>query len=94
MAPPSILGAKLRPNSPQPISFLNVNMRLTENTAERANGDVACPGYNRDVNDLSKSPRELDMAGALAGFEESSRFKTALGLADGLRIKPPQPQPQ
>ena len=57
-------------------------MRLTENTAERANGNVAFPGYNRDVNDFSKSPRELDMAAALA-----------LDLAEGLRIKPPQPQP-
>ena len=51
-------------------------MRLTENTAERANGNVAFPGYNRDVNDFSKSPRELDMAAALA-----------LDLAEGLRIK-------
>ena len=57
-------------------------MRLTENTAERANGNVAFPGYNRDVNDFSKSPRELDMAAALA-----------LDLAEGLRITPPQPPP-
>ena len=71
-------GAKLRPNSPQPIPFLNVDMRLTENSAERANGDVAFPGYNLDVNDFSKSPHELDMAAA-----------SALDLAEGRGLSRP-----
>ena len=84
----------LRPNSPQPIPFFHVDMGLLENTSERANGDIAFSRYYRDVNDFSKSPHEFDMAALLAGFEEAHRFKTSLDLAEGLRIKPPQPQPR
>ena len=81
-------------NSPQPIPFLTVDMCLVENTSERSNGDAAFPGYNRDVNDFSKSAYELDMATLLAGLEEAGRFKTALDLADGQQVKPLQPQPR
>ena len=81
-------------NLPQPIPFLNVDMCLVENTSERSNGDVAFPGYNRDVNDFSNSAHELNVATLLAGFFEASRFKTALDLAERQRIKPPQPQPR
>src|SRR6266704_2054434 len=69
-------------------------MRLVKDASQRADGDFALLRDNRRVHGFSRTPHELYVTALLAGLHEARRFKPALDLTEGLRLKPPQPQPR
>ena len=73
---------------------VGTDVSLAENTAQRADRDLAFPWHNGSIDDLTRSSNELDVAALLAGFDKPGGLKAALDLAEWVRPKPPQPQPR
>lgn len=69
-------------------------MGLTEDTAERANGNLGLLRDDGSVDNTAGESNELDVTTFLARFHKASRLKPALDLAKRQRLKPPQPRPQ
>jgi hypothetical protein len=66
----------------------------SKNAAEGANWNIGLLRHNRCVDGLREPSHKFDVTALLAGFDESGGLKPTLDLAEGLRLKPPQPQPR
>lgn len=69
-------------------------MGLAENTPQCANRNLTLIRHDSGVDTFARISRKLNVAALLADFDKASRFKPALDFAEGLRLKPPQPQPR
>lgn len=76
------------------IPVFGIDVRLIQDAAERPDGNFRLFRHNCCVNDLGKSADKFDVTTALANFDKAHGFKATLDLAEGLRLKPPQPQPR
>ena len=64
------------------------------NTARGANWDLLLLWKDCRIHDRFHAAHELDVAALLADFYKTSRLQLPHDLAEGLWIKPRQPQPQ
>jgi hypothetical protein len=69
-------------------------MSLAQNTAKGAYWDFRFSWHDHGIDNFIEATNKSDVTSFLGGFVEADRFKVALDLAKGLRLKPPQPQPR
>src|SRR6185436_17239955 len=81
-------------DSRQTIPIFLQDVGLIENAPQRAHRDLGLSRHNRRIDSIIDPANEFDVATLLAGFDEACRLETSFHLAEGLRLKPPQPLPQ
>lgn len=82
------------PQLRQLLPFVEIDMSLIQDTSEGANGNLAFSRHYGRIHCVAGTSDEFDVTTLLTGFGKTRCFEPAFNLAEGLRLKPPQPQPQ
>lgn len=80
--------------SGQLLPLFRVDVRLTENASQRADGHFRLSRHDGGIDCGTESANKLDVAAFLADFDEPGGFKATLDFTKRKRIKPPQLRPR
>ncbi len=76
------------------LPLIRIDMRLTQDAAQRADWNFLLSRDDRDVCRCPGVANELDVAALLAALEKTRNFQPALNFAEWQWSKPPQPRPR